>query len=95
MAPKDIKHLFTDKGQVLSAIVIHGARTFDDIKYVYDNISIYQWTDLHILLGERARVDLEEEQPIFKEKPWLWSNLTEFSEKHNLDILELIEQLVV
>ncbi len=52
MAPRDIKHLFTEKGEVLKAIVNWGAKTFDEIKYVYDNSSFYQWKDLHILLGE-------------------------------------------
>jgi len=52
MAPKDIKHLFTEKGSVISAIVIHGARTFSGIESILSDIAIERWTDLHILLGE-------------------------------------------
>jgi len=42
-----------------------------------------------------SRADLNEEQLVFKEKPWLWDNLTEFPDKHELDVLEIIEQLVI
>lgn len=52
MAPKDIKHLFTEKGEVLKAIVNWGAKTFQEIESIFNQAVIYQWTDLHILLGE-------------------------------------------
>jgi len=52
MAPKDIKHLFTEKGQVLSAIVIYGENTLDGIQSIFNQMGFHQWTDLHILLGE-------------------------------------------
>jgi putative nucleotidyltransferase with HDIG domain len=32
---------------------------------------------------------------IFEEKPWLLDNLIEFSEKHDLNILTLVEKLVI
>lgn len=51
MAPKDIKHLFTEKGEVISAIVTYGAGTFQEIDSMLNKISD-RWTDLHILLGE-------------------------------------------
>jgi predicted hydrolase (HD superfamily) len=41
------------------------------------------------------RTNLAEDQRIFKEKPWLLNNLTEFSDKHDLNVLELIEQLSI
>ena len=34
-------------------------------------------------------------QSVFKLRPWLWDNLIGFSEKHDLDVLTLIEQLVI
>ncbi|MCW4048323.1 MAG: phospholipase D-like domain-containing protein [Candidatus Bathyarchaeota archaeon] len=52
MAPKEIKHLFTEKGEVISAIVIYGARTFQGIDSILHQVAMYRWTDLHILLGE-------------------------------------------
>ena len=52
MAPRDIKHLFTEKGEVISAIAIYGAETFREIDSMLDNLSTQRWTDLHILLGE-------------------------------------------
>jgi len=42
-----------------------------------------------------SRADLNEELPVFKEKPWLWNNITEFPDKHELDVLEIIEQLAI
>jgi len=63
MAPKDIKHLDTEKGYILRAIVGHGAKTLDEIKYVNDMLSFEQWTDLHILLGEL----IQEGDVVFKE----------------------------
>lgn len=42
-----------------------------------------------------SKADLEEEHPVFKERPWLWNNLIGFLDKHELDVLELIEQLAI
>ena len=52
MAPRDIKHLFTEKGEVLRAIIWFGARTFPEIESIFDQSVIYQWTDLNVLLAE-------------------------------------------
>jgi len=52
MPPKDIKHLFTEKGNVISAIVIYGARTLDEIQSILNRRMDDQWTDLHTLIGE-------------------------------------------
>ena len=82
MAPKEIKHLFTEKGEVIKAIVNWGARTFKEIEYIFDQSVIYQWNDLHILLGEliqegdvvhedsgeyRVRPELEADYQYFEE----------------------------
>ena len=42
-----------------------------------------------------SRADLHEEHPVFKEKPWLWNNLIGFLDKHEVDVLELIEELAI
>jgi len=51
MPPRDIKHLDTEKGDVLQAIVIYGANTIDEIQEILNHIS-EGWTDPHLLLGE-------------------------------------------
>ncbi|MFH2111241.1 MAG: phospholipase D-like domain-containing protein [Candidatus Bathyarchaeota archaeon] len=87
MAPKEIKHLFTEKGEVISAIVLHGARTFQEIEKILNQTILYQWTDLHILLGEliqegdviledsgkyRVRPELEADYEYFEEHMDEW-----------------------
>lgn len=87
MAPKSVKHLFTEKGDVLSAIVIYGAKTFSEIDYILTQISAERWTELHILLEEliqegdvilneegeyRARPELEEDYSYFEEHMDEW-----------------------
>ncbi len=52
MAPREIKHLFTEKGEVLTAIVMYGAKTFPEIQSIFDQIIVVQWTDLNVLLAE-------------------------------------------
>ena len=52
MAPKDIKHLFTEKGDVIKALVIYGAKTLNDIESIISQTAFERWTDLHILIGE-------------------------------------------
>ena len=55
MAPREIKHLFTEKGQVLQAIVSWGAKTFPEIKSIFDQSVLVQWTDLNVLLAELVK----------------------------------------
>ena len=38
---------------------------------------------------------LAEDQDILKEKPWIGNTLIGFTNKHDLDVLELVEQLIV
>ena len=52
MVTKDIKHLFTEKGDVLEAIVVYGAKTMKEIQSIFDQTLKTRWTDLHILIGE-------------------------------------------
>jgi len=52
MAPREIKHLFTEKGEVLHIIVSWGAKTFPEIQSIFNQSVIVQWTDLNILLAE-------------------------------------------
>lgn len=52
MAPRKIKHLFTEKGEVLHIIVSWGALTFPEIQSIFYQSVIVQWTDLQILLAE-------------------------------------------
>ena len=52
MAPRDIKHLDTEKGNILRAIVGHGANTMSEIQYILNMMFFDQWTELHTLLGD-------------------------------------------
>jgi hypothetical protein len=87
MAPKEIKHLFTEKGDVLSAIVIYGANTFSEIEFILSQTSFERWTELHVLLKEliqegdvvlneageyRARAELEEDYSYFEQHMDEW-----------------------
>jgi putative nucleotidyltransferase with HDIG domain len=42
-----------------------------------------------------SKADLNLEASVFKEKPWLWENLIEFTDKHELNVLEIIAQLTI
>lgn len=87
MPPREIKHLFTEKGEVLQAIVMYGARTFSDISYIFNQAVLYQWTDLNVLLAElvqegdvllndagkyTAHAELEEDYSYFEEHMDEW-----------------------
>ena len=52
MAPREIKHLFTEKGEVLLAIVMYGAKTLADIQSIFNQSLTVQWTPLNVLLDE-------------------------------------------
>jgi len=52
MAPREIKHLFTEKGEVLQAIIWWGAKTFPEIESIFTQSVLVQWTDLKVLLAE-------------------------------------------
>ena len=52
MAPREIKHLFTEKGEVLQAIIWWGAKTFPEIESIFNQSVLVQWTDLKVLLAE-------------------------------------------
>jgi hypothetical protein len=39
-----------------------------------------------------SKADLDYEAPFFKEKPWLWSNLLNFTVKHEIDVFNIIEK---
>jgi hypothetical protein len=82
MAPREIKHLFTEKGDVISAIAIYGAKTLQEIDSMLNNMATERWTDLHFLLGEliqegdviledsgkyRVRPELEADYEYFEE----------------------------
>ena len=87
MPPRDIKHLFTEKGDVLSAIVIYGAKTFSEIEYIMSQTAFERWTKLHVLLKEliqegdvtlneageyKARPELEEDYSYFEQHMDKW-----------------------
>ncbi|MFC1803877.1 HD domain-containing protein [Thermoproteota archaeon] len=78
--------------EALHAIQAHDHRTSVKPETLLDEALIFA-DSLELFLD--LKVELNEKQPIFTEKPWLWSNLTKFPEKHNIDVLELIEQLVI
>ena len=42
-----------------------------------------------------SKADLNLEASVFKEKPWLWNNLIEFTDKYDIDVLDIIEQLAI
>jgi len=52
MAPREIKYLFTEKGEVLQAIIWWGAKTFPEIESIFTQSVLVQWTDLNVLLAE-------------------------------------------
>jgi len=40
-----------------------------------------------------SKAEFEENNPVFKGKPWLWSKLTEFQDKYDFNVSDLIEQI--
>ena len=76
----------------IHAIQAHDYRTGIEPESLIDNALIFADSLAGFI---ESRNDLEEEHPVFKQKPWLWNNIIGFSDKHDLDVLELIEQLVV
>jgi hypothetical protein len=87
MAPREIKHLFTEKGEVLQAIVMYGAKTLADIQSIFNQSLTVQWTPLNVLLDElikegdvylneageyTARTELEEDYSFYEEHMDEW-----------------------
>ena len=87
MAPREIKHLFTEKGEVLLAIVMYGAKTLADIQSIFNQSLTVQWTPLNVLLDELikegdiflndageyiARAELEEDYSYYEEHMDEW-----------------------
>ena len=76
----------------IHAIMAHDYRTGVKSESLLDDALIF--ADSLAIFFELSG-DNDEGQFVFKERPWLWDNLIGFSDKHDLDILTIIEQLVI
>ncbi|MFC1802740.1 HD domain-containing protein [Thermoproteota archaeon] len=77
--------------EALHAIQAHDYRTGIKPESLLDEALIFADSLTGFL---ELNVDHVDGRYVLKDKPWLWNNLTSFPDKHNLDVLELIEQLV-
>jgi len=78
--------------EAIHAILSHDYRTEITPESLLDEALIFADSLAGFI---ESKADLNEETSVFKEKPWLWNNLIEFTDKHELDVLEIIEQLAI
>lgn len=74
---------------VIHAIQAHDFRSGVKPVNLIDEALIFA-DSLAVFLESNAKFD--ENHPVFKAKPWLWSNLRAFQEKYDFNVSELIEQ---
>ena len=90
IASEQLKNKLPD--EAIHAIQSHDYRTEVKPVSILDKALIFA-DSLAIFIESKA--ELNTEQYIFKEKPWLWNNLVKFSQDHELNIFEIVGQLAI
>jgi len=75
--------------EAIHAIQAHDFRSGVKPSNLIDEALIFA-DSFAVFLESNAKFD--ENHHVFKAKPWLWSNLTEFQDKYDFNVSELIEQ---
>ena len=76
--------------EAIHAIQAHDFRSGVKPNNLLDEALIFADSLAHFL---ESKAEFDENNPVFKEKPWLWSKLTEFQNKYDFNVSDLIEQI--
>ena len=74
--------------EAIHAIQAHDFRSGVKPSNLLDEALIFADSLAHLI---ESNAELDEKNPAFKERPWLWRNITEFQNKYDFNVSELIE----